>query len=187
MRASFKIVVFGDGAVGKTALRSRYMGRGFKTSYLGTIGCDFASTKVNINRKEHIIQIWDLAGQPGQKNVRRMFYHGTNGGIAVFDVTRHDSFESLPGWLSECFKHSGHGSIPVVILGNKVDLRDQVSDCVQPELGQEYAEKLGQDLSIPVFYFDTSAKTGLNVNEAFDWLGRKMLEWKKKRKFEIKT
>lgn len=179
LKASFKIVLFGDGMVGKTTLRHKYMGKGFKTEGISTIGADFASIKINIKGKNHIIQIWDLAGQPGQQTVRKMFYRGAQGGLAVFDITRRETFDNLPNWFTECFQHNGRGKIPIVILGNKVDLRGPTTKYVQTEEGHAYAETLKEYLSIPVYYFDTSAKTGLNVKEAFDFLGKNILIEKK--------
>ncbi|MFX0093603.1 MAG: Rab family GTPase [Candidatus Hodarchaeota archaeon] len=174
-----KIVLFGDGAVGKTTLRYRYMGKGFKTNLLPTIGADWALFNTKIENKNVKFQIWDLAGQPSQKNVRKTFYKGAVGGVAVFDVTRRKSFENLPEWLSECFNNNNLGIVPIVVLGNKVDLRDQAPKCVQEDEGRTFSEKLTRKWrkeGLTASYFDTSAKTGVNVIEAFEALGRAILE-----------
>ena len=69
-----KIVLAGDGAVGKTTLRRRYLGEGFQASYMMTIGADFAVKRVDIGGKTITFQIWDLAGQPRFQMVRELYY-----------------------------------------------------------------------------------------------------------------
>ena len=82
-----KVVLCGDGAVGKTAIRQRYLGKGFQSTYLMTIGADFAVKEVNIKFKETSypikFQIWDLAGQPRFEAVRGLYYAGCLGALMV--------------------------------------------------------------------------------------------------------
>ncbi|MHA1451066.1 MAG: GTP-binding protein, partial [Candidatus Hodarchaeales archaeon] len=108
-----KIALIGDGAVGKTALRERFIGREFKANYLMTIGADFATYKTTVDGKEIKFQIWDLAGQQRFESVRTLYYRGTMGALMVYDVTRAETFQNTPKWIEECFKHSGKGSIPL--------------------------------------------------------------------------
>ena len=81
-RRIFKICLLGEGAVGKTALRQRYLGEGFKQSYAMTIGADFAVKRVTIDNQEFISQIWDLAGQVRFSSVREVYYRGAAGALA---------------------------------------------------------------------------------------------------------
>ena len=67
----FKIVLVGEGAVGKTSIRRRYMGEGFRSDFLATMGADFAYLKTKIDNKTIEWQIWDLAGQPAFRNVMK--------------------------------------------------------------------------------------------------------------------
>ncbi|MFX1254613.1 MAG: Rab family GTPase [Promethearchaeota archaeon] len=184
-----KVVLCGDGAVGKTAIRQRYLGKGFQSTYLMTIGADFAVKEVHINYKETSypikFQIWDLAGQPRFEAVRGLYYAGCLGALMVFDVTRRDSFENLGAWLNEYFKHNGHGKQPLVVLGNKTDLREKFPNVVSSEEGHAFAEKLSQETigaGFKVSYFDTSALTGLNISESFNNLGKTFLEYNERRK-----
>ncbi|MCK5409392.1 MAG: GTP-binding protein, partial [Candidatus Heimdallarchaeota archaeon] len=82
---NFKIILAGDGAVGKTSIRERYMGKGFQESYLKTIGADFATKKIEKNEEQITFQIWDLAGQESYQSVRKSFYKGAIAAIMVFD------------------------------------------------------------------------------------------------------
>ncbi|MFX1282314.1 MAG: Rab family GTPase [Promethearchaeota archaeon] len=171
-----KVCLLGDGAVGKTALRERYLGKQFSSGYVMTIGADFAVKKTRIKteegEKDVKFQIWDLAGQPRFNSVRELYYKGSHGGLLVFDITRRDSFSNLNSWIEELFKNSGRGAMPIAVLGNKVDLRNEADDCVTRTEALDYTTKIKEDFqfncNIP--YLETSAKTGENVDESFSEL-----------------
>ena len=106
---TLKIVLCGDGSVGKTALRVRYMGLGFMPTYLMTIGADFSMRNVTIATGEYagkktLCQIWDLAGQQSFSGVRALYYHGAHGALLVYDCTRPSTFESILGWTMKLSK-----------------------------------------------------------------------------------
>ncbi|MCE7735620.1 MAG: GTP-binding protein [Candidatus Heimdallarchaeota archaeon] len=179
-RQILKITLLGDGAVGKTSIRNRYMGRGFKESHLMTIGADFAAVDKTVNyndRDYHVtFQIWDLAGQARFTDVRQRFYFGSLGGLLLFDVTRPESFSNIPNWLNEIWKNSGTGAVPIVLIGNKSDLRSGSS--VSVKKAEEYCAQLTaktKEYGFDVTYIETSAKTGLNIDEAFDALGKRIM------------
>ena len=178
-----KVCLLGDGAVGKTALRERYLGKQFSSGYVMTIGADFAVKKTRITTEEGDkdvkFQIWDLAGQPRFNSVRELYYKGSHGGLLVFDITRRDSFTNLDSWLNELFKNSGRGAMPVAVLGNKVDLRDEADDCVTETEALEFAENLKNSLKIncEIPYLETSAKTGENVDKSFEILAHNIRQF----------
>jgi small GTP-binding protein len=173
-----KVCLLGDGAVGKTALRERYLGKQFSSGYVMTIGADFAVKKTEIKSDGESgsqtvkFQIWDLAGQPRFNSVRELYYKGSHGGLLVFDITRRDSFNNLNAWVEELYKNSGRGNMPITLLGNKVDLRDETEDPVTEEEAREYIKVLKKQYNIEfeVPYLETSAKTGVNVEESFNLL-----------------
>jgi len=170
-----KIVLIGDGGVGKTAIRERYLGKGFKAQYLLTIGADFAMRDDVIRGDSIRYQIWDLAGQPRFDAVRPYYYEGCLGGLLLLDVTRFETFTNLSKWVGEYWDHNGKGKIPFVVLGNKVDLRDKAEYSVSDEEVTDFCESMTeqtQERGFIVEYLPTSAKTGLNVEEAFASIGR---------------
>ncbi|MHA2030315.1 MAG: GTP-binding protein [Candidatus Kariarchaeaceae archaeon] len=164
-RNMYKCVIIGEPAVGKTSLRKRYLGQGFEASYSMTIGADFA-----VKRKgENAIQIWDLAGQQGFSEVRSLYYKGAQGGIIVFDIVRPLSYERVTLWIDEMLRQANR-NLPIVLVGNKADLRGSANDAVSTEEAQEYAKALSDWSGFEVPYVEASALTGLNVDLIFDKL-----------------
>ncbi|WP_455141791.1 Rab family GTPase [Candidatus Hodarchaeum mangrovi] len=166
----FKIVLIGDGAVGKTSIRRRYMGEGFRTDFLATMGADFAYLKTKIDDFNVEWQIWDLAGQPAFRNVMRSYFKGAMGALAVYDVTQPNSLDNIESWVSEARARSQSSYIiPVVICGNKIDLRDEVPNSLRTIQGFTKARGLDAE------FIETSAKTGEAIEEAFFILARKII------------
>jgi small GTP-binding protein len=183
----FKCVLIGDGAVGKTSLRERFLGKGFKANYLITIGADFALANKQIGDMNVKFQIWDLAGQSRFGDIRPIYYKRALGGLLVFDCTRPSSFNNLKNWVEECWTHNGQGEIPLVILGNKADLKAKESNFITNEQGQLFAEQLSQKtkaLGFTIPYLETSAKTAVNVDLAFESLGLMVLKFVEEKREE---
>jgi small GTP-binding protein len=162
----YKVVLLGDGAVGKTSIRQQYLGKGFKEGYSMTIGADFCVKRVELGDLTVTFQIWDLAGQQRFDVVREVYYRGSSGALLVFDVSNPSSFENLPSWLNELTKNNYDRIVPVVLIGNKTDLRGKVP-CLPREAGTQYANSLTEWTGFDVPYLETSAKTGLNIEKAF--------------------
>lgn len=178
MFLTIKIVICGDGMVGKTAIRQRYMGYAFKPSYLMTVGADFAIKNQPIGDTALKYQIWDLAGQQRFSAIRAMFYKGSLGALLLYDVTRLDTFENVPVWVGEIKKNVGH-VVPLVLVANKVDLRDQADISVSTETGIQLAQELTETYMegrMEVPYLETSAKTGQNIEESFVNLGLNIIK-----------
>ncbi|OLS26118.1 MAG: GTPase KRas precursor [Candidatus Heimdallarchaeota archaeon LC_3] len=170
----YKLVLCGDGAVGKTAIRNRYLGQGFNEAYLLTLGADFSPKAIKImdderNEQRLKFQIWDLAGQDIFSAVRPRYYKGANAAILVYDISRLSTYENILDWIAEIRKY-----IPdiasVILLANKIDLRPAITTAISNKEGKELARTIAFEefegrLKIP--FFETSAKTGENVEEAF--------------------
>ena len=166
----FKIVLIGDGAVGKTSIRRRYMGEGFKADFLATMGADFAYLKTKIDGNTIEFSIWDLAGQPAFRRVMKSYYKGAMGALAIYDVTQPKSLDSLDSWVTEVRELSDTFSdLPVVLVGNKIDLRDEIPSSLKSLQGFVKSKSLNAD------FVETSAKTGEAIEEAFAKLARKII------------
>ena len=165
----YKIVMLGDGAVGKTAMTTRFTQNQFDSDYKRTIGSDFAIKRLHINDidTQVTLQVWDLAGQPRFESVRQGFYRGSRGGLLLYDVTRRRTFLNVDKWKEEAFS-SLQSEIPLVLVANKVDLEE--SRVVKTEEGKKYAKKNR------FIYVESSALTGENVEEAYATLCKRMIE-----------
>jgi small GTP-binding protein len=177
VRFRFKLVLVGEGAVGKTSIRQKYMGKGFTGEYLKTIGADFASKVVEMKDNsgeiiKSIFQIWDLAGQVEFKEVRASFYGGCQGVLLVFDLTRKDTMGKLKDWILEAAKNAGGSIKGFYLIGNKCDLPDRE---ITLEEGQEFAKFLSDRLKFTIPYIETSAKTGENIDRLFQAFCRTFL------------
>ena len=163
-----KMLLLGDAAVGKTSLIKQYIKGSFAKDYKMTIGTDIFTKDVNINDGEHTVtlSIWDIAGQERFKFFRQSFYRGASGAMVVFDLTRYPTFNpNVVNWLKELWGFTGR--IPIVLIGNKVDLADLRN--VRNADVQSFADK------VPCSYIETSAKTGAHVDESFKQLAIDML------------
>ena len=153
-----KYIIVGDASVGKSNLLLRYTHGVFREEYQLTIGVEFGRSNITINDQIFRIQIWDTAGQENFRSITRAYYKNSACALIVYDITRRASFESISSWIEDC-KNSSPKSIMMVLVGNKVDLEEKREITI--EEGQELAEKYG------LLFFETSAKTGQNVNEVF--------------------
>lgn len=171
---NFKIVLAGPGAVGKTSIRERYMGKGFESSYLKTIGADFASKKIKTEEDLITFQIWDLAGQDSYQVVRRTFYKGAIAGILVFDCQDPTTMTNLKNWLDEAIKGSNNSILVYIVIANKIDLEEERR--VSQEMALEFCNRMKTETGIRFYYSETSALTGENIEDTFDFLAYKLLE-----------
>lgn len=157
-----KILLIGDARVGKTSLRKKYMGQGFRSSYAATMGAEFSVKKINDN----IVTIYDLAGDPKSRIFRMQYYPDTQGILIIFDISERKSFANLIHWINE-IKTNLSSKIVIFILGNKVDLVGKTLDPVDDEEAYKFSKNLSEDLGISVSFLSTSALTGYNVDVAF--------------------
>jgi len=158
----YKVVVVGDGGVGKTSMVLRYCENSFKTDYIMTIGSNFSTKQVELEDYPNFLvklQLWDLAGQKHFSFVRPPFYRGATATVYTFDLTRRSSFQNILAWKSEVEKVIGDGK-PSMLVGNKIDLADS------REVGEKEGEALKNEINA-LGYFETSAKDDLGVHPVF--------------------
>ncbi|MFX1379205.1 MAG: GTP-binding protein [Promethearchaeota archaeon] len=161
----FKITLFGPGGVGKTSLLLRYIKDYFSDDLKKTIGSNFLIKDVEIDTKNVRLLLWDIGGQPQFHKLRTIYFKGSNAALGVFDLSSSQTLLKIPGWVSS-IKKTVKKTIPMLLLGNKVDL--------EREVDQEEAEDLAKRLNCE--YMETSAKTGENVEIAFEKIARACLQ-----------
>ncbi len=165
---NIKVVLLGDGGVGKTSIVNSYFNKPFKGSYKMTLGTEFRIKRVG----NHVIQIWDLAGQPIFSSVRSTYYVGALGAILVYDVSKKKSYNNIPSWLEE-FDYHKNEKVPIILVANKTDLRGS-TPCLTESEGLALKDKIEASDKFDVIYCESSAKTGENINDIFDQIIREI-------------
>eukprot|EP00057_Strongylocentrotus_purpuratus_P012963 XP_011667437.1 PREDICTED: ras-related protein Rab-21 [Strongylocentrotus purpuratus] len=92
---NFKVVLLGEGCVGKTSLVLRYVENKFNDKHITTLQASFLNKKLNIGGKRVNLDIWDTAGQERFHALGPIYYRDSNGAILVYDITDEDSFTKL--------------------------------------------------------------------------------------------
>ena len=158
-----KIILLGNSSVGKTSFIVKYIDNKFSFDYTATLGIDYKLKKLKSKKgKEIRLRIFDTAGQERFKSVSVSFIKKADGIVLIYDISNKISFEEIGGWI-ESIKENGKINIPVILVGNKCDLSDDIRQISKKE-GQEKAD----EFQIP--FYETSCKDGININEVFDKL-----------------
>jgi small GTP-binding protein len=165
---AFKLILGGDGAVGKTSLVHRFVENKFAADYKSTIGTSIMKKECKFGGLQSAVRfvIWDLAGQSQFKRVRQSYLANAEAGILVYDVTNQSSFENIENWFNEIKKVSTN--ISLILVGNKIDLINERKLSIKD--GENMAQKLA------LSYIETSAKTGENIDDAFRMLALQMIK-----------
>ena len=159
------LITLGDSAVGKTSLIGRYIDNYFSNNYIGTFGLDsqFKKKKIKLQNGEEInVKITYTAGQERYKSIANNYIKKANGILLVYDITNKESFQNVFMCGME-IKEKSEVSKPIILIGNKLDLEDK--RVITKEQGQEFAKKYCDG---GINFYETSCKTGENVNEAID-------------------
>ena len=169
----FKVLLLGNSDVGKSSLLLRYVDSVWSDTFVPTIGVDFKVKTIEIEGKKVKLQIWDTAGQERFRTVVSTYFRGAHGIFLIYDITNRDSFKNLENWLIEIEKNASENVLKILI-GNKNDLEDE-RDIASDE-GKAFANRNGMQ------FIETSAKMNTNVNEAFETLGKLMIEFNSQQK-----
>ena len=152
-----KIILIGDTFTGKKSLLFKYTDDFFPENILSTIGVEFKEKKIILNDKIITLQIWLTSGQERFRSITQNFYRNADGILFIFDVTNKDSFNHIKDWLMDY--QVVDLDIKTILIGNKIDLLDK------RVISKEKMEKFGENKNIKTY--ETSAKTGENVNKIF--------------------
>ncbi|RDY02913.1 Ras-related protein RABE1c [Mucuna pruriens] len=196
-----KLLLIGDSGVGKSCLLLRFSDGSFTTSFITTIGIDFKIRTIELDGKRIKLQIWDTAGQERFRTITTAYYRGAMGILLVYDVTDEASFNSkvpscclslkfanlyttlqtlkafpsgifiqlllisdIRNWIRNIEQHASD-NVNKILVGNKADM-DESKRAVPTSKGQALADEYG------IKFFETSAKTNLNVEEVFFSIAR---------------
>ncbi|KAG0172491.1 Ras- protein Rab11D [Apophysomyces sp. BC1015] len=154
----FKLVLIGDSGVGKSNLLSRFTTNEFNLESKSTIGVEFATKNIEIDKSTIKAQIWDTSGQERYRAITGAYYRGAVGALLVYDITRPSSFQNVMHWLKELRDHADP-NIVIMLVGNKLDLTE--SRGVRSEEGGSLAEQER------FLFMETSALDATNVEQAF--------------------
>ena len=170
-----RLLIIGDSFVGKTSFLSYYSNGSFNLHYLATAGLELITKDEIIDNKTIRIDLWDTAGNEKFHSLTTGFFKNAEGIMVMFDVTTLTSFENVRNWTESIKTHLSleANNIPVIIIGNKIDLKER-------EIKTEDASKYCRELGFK--YFETSAKTGENVDLTVKYLVKEVI---KKKQFKI--
>jgi len=171
---TFKVVLLGEGCVGKTSLVLRYVENKFNDAHQSTIQASFLTKKLIVNSTQISLAIWDTAGQERFHALGPIYYRDSNGAVLVYDVTDSDSLVKVKTWVKELRKMLGM-NVFLAIVGNKIDLLPQKEQSA-PHTNPIIAEAIKYSDSASAKHFCTSAKVNKGIDEMFLDLTRRMLE-----------
>ncbi|XP_070532908.1 ras-related protein Rab-21-like [Ptychodera flava] len=164
---NFKVVLLGEGCVGKTSVVLRYVENKFNEKHISTLQASFLTKKLNIGGKRVNIAIWDTAGQERFHALGPIYYRDSNGAILTYDITDEDSFQKVKNWVKELKKMLGN-DICLCIAGNKIDL--------EKDRNVPVAEAEAYAASVGAKHFHTTAKLNKGIEEMFLDLSKRMIE-----------
>ncbi|CAB3399641.1 unnamed protein product [Caenorhabditis bovis] len=165
---TFRIVMCGDAAVGKSSFVMRVIRRQFSNQLPSTLGVDFHVKTVNVDGHNVALQLWDTAGQERFRSLCKSYFRRADGAILVYDVTSEHSFLRVRDWI-DTIKESVERCIPIILVGNKIDLRVAELGAVTKSDGASMAAAMG------VLFMETSALDGSNIDNTMLALTRELM------------
>ncbi|XP_068129675.1 ras and EF-hand domain-containing protein-like [Hyperolius riggenbachi] len=165
----YRLVLAGDAGSGKSSFLLRLCLNEFRGDIPTTLGVDFQMKKLLVDGQHTTLQIWDTAGQERFRSIAKSYFRKAHGVLLMYDVTSETSFLNVRQWIDE-IKNSCDKSIPLMLIGNKTDLRVEVNEsrAIQTSMGEKLAMAYGS------LFCETSAKDGTNVVEAVLHLAREV-------------
>ncbi|KAJ6228645.1 ras-related protein rab-21 [Anaeramoeba flamelloides] len=167
MSHKFKIVLLGEGRVGKTSIVKRFIENTFDSGQISTIQASFLKKTLTVQKKSCTLAVWDTAGQEKFRALGPIYYRGAQGAVLVYDTTDVQTLDRVRDWIEELRKVLGN-SVSLVIAGNKFDRLKKKQEVENEAL--ELAKSVG------AVHFFTSAKTGKGIEEMMKNLTERMVE-----------
>uniref|UniRef100_A0A672PY82 small monomeric GTPase n=1 Tax=Sinocyclocheilus grahami TaxID=75366 RepID=A0A672PY82_SINGR len=160
-------ILVGDSGVGKTSLLVQFdQGKFIPGSFSATVGIGFTNKVLTVDELKVRLQIWDTAGQERFRSVTHAYYRDAQALLLLYDITSRSSFDNTRAWLTEIHEYA-QDDVVIMLLGNKSDMAS--ARAIRRDEGEKLAREYG------VIFLETSAKTGLNVDEAFMTVAKELV------------
>mmetsp|Transcript_86599 Transcript_86599/g.136652 ORF Transcript_86599/g.136652 Transcript_86599/m.136652 type:complete len:210 (+) Transcript_86599:60-689(+) len=156
----FKLVLVGDGGVGKTTLVKRHLTGEFEKKYIPTLGVEVHPLKFCTNCGPFTFNVWETFAH--ERSFRDGYYIQAQCAIIMFDVTSRITYKNVPNWHRDIVRVCEN--IPIVLVGNKVDVKDR----------QVKAKNIQFHRKRNLQYYDLSARSNYNFEKPFLWLARRL-------------
>lgn len=156
-----KYILVGNTSVGKSAILHRFIKNAFKNDTIATVGVDYRARNINVEDKTFGLMIWDTAGMEAYRSFTQAYFRGSAVAIFVYDITHKESFNAINEWIELVYKNCADiTQLVTVIVGNKADLQQERA------VEFEEAEQLAKTYN--ALFYEVSAVTGFNIDEAFE-------------------
>ncbi|XP_027038446.1 ras and EF-hand domain-containing protein-like isoform X4 [Pocillopora damicornis] len=165
----YKLVLAGDAAVGKSSFILRLCRNRFHSALNSTLGVDFQMKTLVVDDKTIAFQLWDTAGQERFRSIAKSYFRKADGVLLLYDVTCETSFINVRDWV-EAIEESTSKPIPIMLCGNKTDLRQSYIAEGKTVITEENGEKLAREYG--ALFTETSSKENKNITDACIELGR---------------
>ncbi|KAM5300029.1 ras and EF-hand domain-containing protein [Ctenodactylus gundi] len=168
---AYKIVLAGDAAVGKSSFLMRLCKNEFQGNTSATLGVDFQMKTLIVDGEQTVLQLWDTAGQERFRSIAKSYFRKADGVLLLYDVTCEKSFLNVREWV-DMIEDAAQETIPIMLVGNKSDLRATATADGQKCVPGYFGEKLA--MTYGALFCETSAKDGSNIVEAVLHLAREV-------------
>lgn len=159
---SYKVVLLGEGRVGKTSIGKRWMSSEFDPLLKQTVSAAYFEKAIDVNGKQINVHLWDTAGQEEYHSITPIYYKGSQAALLVYSVIDRKSIERAAQWKKELTATQGD-NIMTIVVANKIDMAKE--RCISEEEGLKFAQSINSP------YFEVSAKTGDGIQKLFSTLG----------------
>ena len=171
MNTKLKVILVGDGRVGKTSLINQFVKQTFKTDYIMNTSADKYKKEIEIDDITLNLEIWDTIGQEIYASINKIFMKNSNIAILVYDITSQESFFKLDNWFQQIIDINNKNNIIIGMCGNKSDLFEK------EKVNKDDAKKFALDKKIP--FFETSAKDYQSIFNVFNQLCKEYIKKEK--------
>uniref|UniRef100_A0A8C5ZV23 RAS and EF-hand domain containing n=2 Tax=Marmota marmota marmota TaxID=9994 RepID=A0A8C5ZV23_MARMA len=168
---AYKIVLAGDAAVGKSSFLMRLCKNEFRGNTSATLGVDFQMKTLIVDGEQTVLQLWDTAGQERFRSIAKSYFRKADRVLLLYDFTCEKSFPNVREWV-DMIEDATQEAIPIMLVGNKADLRDTAASEGQKCVPGYFGEKLAMNYG--ALFCETSAKDGSNIVEAVLHLAREV-------------